>query len=840
LTEKLKLDLAVLLPDVEDDRDQCVVRLQEHLTSRKGLDLVHVDRHDGTARLCLHYNPDLVTLAEVRHMAEQAGAAIANRYKHVLLTLDGMDCPDCALVIEHSIGRLDGVLTCAVNYTAARMRVEYDSHKIRRKAVVGRLRDLGYDVHGEGRPGDWLARHRNLAMIGVAGLWIVVGWLAGRLGVPGNVPVALFVLAYVAAGYDVAHHALKAARRFQFDTDSLMLVAALGAAILGEWLEGALLLFLFGLGHALEHYATDRARHAIRALADLSPRAARVRRDGAEVELPVSEVRRGDVVVVRPGERLPVDGRIVQGRSAIDQAPITGESLPVDKTEGDDVFAGTINGQGALEVEVTRPAHDTTLARIIQRVEEAQTQKSPTQRLTERITGVFVPAVLVTDLALIIIPPLVGRWSPAESFYRAMTLLVAASPCALAIGTPAAVLAGVAQAARHGVLIKGGVHLENLGDLDAIAFDKTGTITRGRPEVTDVICADCAWGDVQASHGPSNLAHCAQCTDLLRVAAAVETRSAHPLARAVVHQADKLGLALPDTGTLEALVGRGIQATLGGRDVLVGSLKLFEQTGQPVPAEVHSLVEALEGDGKTVMLVGTTTDGRSPDSDQRPTTSDQRLRSSFVIGRSSASDASPAVGGPWSAVILGLLALADTPRDEARPALARLKRMGIRHTVMLSGDNDRVASAIARRVGLDAHRANLLPEDKVQAVRDLAATYGRVAMVGDGVNDAPALASATVGIAMGGAASDAALEAADVALMGDDLSRLPFAVGLSRLTRRVIRQNLIIAFGVMLLLLVTSVLGLVRLSVAVVLHEGSTLVVVANALRLLRYRGDSG
>ena len=558
-----------------------------------------------------------------------------------------------------------------------------------------------------------------------------------------------------------------------------MVLAALGAAVLGDFAEGALLLFLFSLGHALEHFAMERAHNAIRALAKLSPKMARVARDGKEIEIAVEQLQRGDIVIVRAGERIPIDGMIAKGRSAVDQSPITGESVPLDKVEGDAVFAGTVNGNGALEIAVTKLARDTTLARVMQMVEEAQTQKSPTQRFTEKFESVFVPVVLALDVTLIVIPPILGIAPLDVSFYRAMALLVAASPCALAIGTPAAILSAVAQAARNGVLVKGGAHLENLGALNAIAFDKTGTVTKGKPEVTDVV----AMTNDQLANDK-----------LLALAAAVESRSTHPLAQAVVRAAQERGLEFPSVDAVESLTGRGMGAILDRATVLIGNLKLFDDERIAVDDSIHERVELFEREGKTTM----------------------------VIARGSA--------------ILGILALADTPRIESKDALARLKSLGIRQTIMLTGDNERVAATIAKQVGLTDYRANLMPEDKVTAIRELKTKYGAVAMIGDGVNDAPALANATVGIAMGGAGTDVALETADIALMGDDLSKLPFAVGLSRAARAVIRQNLAIALGVIALLIVASVTGFVSLGVAILLHEGSTLAVVGNALRLLTFR----
>jgi len=804
MVETLELDIPILLPQVESDRDQCLARLQEALAGKRGIERVHIHNDRSPAQLCLHYDTHLVSLADVRRMAERAGVQMMNRYHHDLLELEGLDCGDCALVIEHGLMRLHGVLTASVSYPAAKLRIEYDTEKVSRKAIVRRVQDLGYAVRDEKQAGGWLRENWALAFSLVSGTLLATGFALARLGAPALISILFYALAYLAGGFDITRHALKALRQFKFDIDVLMVLAALGAAVLGDFAEGAWLLFLFSLGHALEHFAMERARNAIRALVKLVPKTARVMRDGQESEMPVEQLQRGDIVVVRPGERIPVDGRILKGRSAVDQSSITGESMPLDKGAGDVVFAGTMNGDGALEVRVTKLAADTTLARVVQMVEEAQVQKSPTQRFTERFESVFVPAVLVLDLALIIVPPLLGIALPEVSFYRAVALLVAASPCALAIGTPATILSAVAQAARNGVLVKGGAHLENLGGLNAIAFDKTGTITRGKPEVTDVIVNDqipiarpehsagtkSQTGDFGLGFGEWNLV-------ILRLAAAVESRTTHPLGRAIVRAAQERGLELPVVSAVESRVGRGVRAQLDDTTVLIGNVKLLEDEGLAVGDAVQAQVEVLERAGKTTMLVAR------------------------------------------SGLVLGIIALADTPRTEARDALARLKSLGVRQTIMLTGDNERVAAAIAKQVGLSDYRANLLPEDKVNAIRQLNADYGAVAMVGDGVNDAPALAHATVGIAMGGAGTDMALETADVALMGDNLAKLPFAVGLSRAARRIIQQNLFIALGVIGLLMVSTITGFVGLGVAILFHEGSTLLVVANALRLLGFRGES-
>ncbi len=631
---------------------------------------------------------------------------------------------------------------------------------------------MGHTTHTntETRTG-WAGRiadQPELARAISSGVLLAVGVLLAQVPtVPSAIPLVLYAGALLSGGYDAARHGIGAALHLHFDIDLLMVVAAAGAVTLGAVAEGALLLFLFSLGHALEHMAMDHARKAISDLGELTPSTARVVDEGQEREVSVEDLSIGTTVVVRAGERLPADGEIVRGSGAVDQAPVTGESVPVDKEPGDTVFAGTVNGNSTLHVSVTRRAEDSTLARVIQMVSEAESQRAPSQRFTERFTRVFVPIVLVAVVALIAIPPLVGLLPFRDAFLRAMTVLVATSPCALAIATPAAVLSGIARAARAGILMKGGVHLENLGSLGVVAFDKTGTITAGQFTVTDVL----------PGGGESREA-------LLQVAAAVEAGSSHPLAEAVIAEVRRAGLALTPAEDVRTVGGSGISGSVDGRAVRVGNRRMV------TPPE-DSPVDHLQADGKTCMLVER--DGE----------------------------------------YLGVIALRDEARTDAAPAIARLKRLGISRTVLVTGDTRATAEAIAAGVGIDECRPEQLPEDKVAAVEDLAERHGAVAMVGDGVNDAPALARATVGIAMGAGGTDVALESADVALMADELGKLGFAVELSRRARRTIVQNLVISLGVMGLLLVAAITGVASIGPAIVVHEGSTLVVVANGLRLL-------
>ena len=835
----VRLDLPLLLPDIKDERDRCVTRLVHLLERRDGVSRAHVvlageepaepsgARADtavtgtsGNAQLCLHYDPERLSLGQVIELAKAAGAGVSDRYAHTVIAFRAVGSEDDGRRIEEGLREVAGITAASVNFAGQVARVEYDRRRLDRAAVLDVLRSL--DARPVAEPlgvappvwsGDtfattraapaaapasnaetpvdpgkgWLARNRELVWSLTSGFLLVVGWALGRLSLPNYVPIAAFIGAYAFGAWDNVRHFLGDLRKgkLHFNIDLLMLVAAVGAAVLGEWLEGALLLFLFSLGHALEHYALGRARNAIKALAELSPQVALVKRGATEVEVPIADVKPGDLVVVKPGERLPVDGTVAEGRSGVNQAPITGESMPVTKTVGDGVFAGSVNGEGALAITVTVAIGDRTLDRVVRLVAEAETQKAPTQQFTDRFERIFVPAVLVVDILLIVVPPLIGFWTWSESIYRALAVLVAASPCALALGTPAAVLAGIAQAARNGVLIKGGAHLETLGAITVLALDKTGTITVGEPRVTDVL----------PGAGISE-------NELLGTAAAVERRSQHPLAKAVADAAETRGLDVPASGDLESVTGRGVRAMVGSEMVDIGRLLMFEESGATVPSQVRDNVTRLEQAGRSTMTIRATTPGGSSNGAER-----------------------------W----LGVLGIADEPRVGVEKTLERLRQSGVRRIVMLTGDNQGVGDAVGKAVGIAEVRAGLLPEDKVKAIQELAA-QGRVAMIGDGVNDAPALAHATVGIAMGGAGTAAALETADIALMGDDLGRLPFVMGLSRKTRAVIRQNLYISLGVIALLVVATVTGAAGIGAAVIVHEGSTLVVIANALRLLRYR----
>lgn len=847
--EKLQLDLPVLLPDLPDQRDQCIQRLIDLLDERPGIDNVHIRPAEKGQpdQLCIHYDPRTISLERVQTLARQSGAELAQRYGHYVGRLSGIRHARHARTVAGQIGRWPGVLEASVSASGA-VHLEFDQQQTNLNTLLEQLKGqatpaqpnspvaaslrgnvalntqtdeadhkghthAGGETHvhphdqkeqqpsGDGHEhsagdghnhehGGIFGANTELIFAMLCAVCLGIGFgLTFVGGIPTWVSLSLYGLAYFFGGFFTAKEAVETIRQGKFEIDFLMLVAAAGAGALGEWAEGALLLALFSIGHALEHYAMNRARKSIAALADLSAKTATVRRNGKTEEVDVAQLQVGDVIIVKPNSKIAADGAVVKGNGAVNQAPITGESVPVDKVPLPDdkadpaaakpesrVFAGTINGASVLEIKVTKAAQDSTLARLIKLVNEAESQQSPTQQFTDRFERWFVPSVLVLVVALCFAYLVIDE-SFSTSFYRAMAVLVAASPCALAISTPSAVLSGVARAAREGVLIKGGRPLEDLGELTAVAFDKTGTLTMGKPVLNQIVTLD---GSEEA---------------LLLVALAVEGLSDHPLASAIVQGGkERLGTKpIPEATELKALTGRGVQANVDNQPVFIGNRALFDEQKTLTDA-VRKQTDELEAGGHTAMIV--------------------RQGEKF----------------------LGILGVMDTPRPEAKHTLADLKALGIKRMIMLTGDNQRVADAIAREVGLTDALGDLLPEAKVEAVQKLRDQEGKVAMVGDGVNDAPAMAKSTVGIAMGAAGSDVALETADIALMGDQLEKLPFAIGLSRAARHIIRQNLYISLGMVALLIPLTILGIARIGPAVVAHEGSTLLVVFNALRLLAFK----
>jgi Cd2+/Zn2+-exporting ATPase len=621
------------------------------------------------------------------------------------------------------------------------------------------------------------AERLERAFVILTALNIAASLLSERLGAPERLTLLFNLLAYFFGGTFGVIEGVKSLLQREINVDLLMVLAATGAAIVDQWHEGAILLFLFSLSNVLQNYAMDRSRNAIRALLKLRPDKATVRRSTGDAVVPIEALQIGDVVLIKPGERLPIDGEVISGSSTVDQSAITGESMPVTKQVGDEVFAGTVNQHGSLEVRMTRLASESTLARIIKMVESAQESRAKTQSFMDAFEQRYALFVILAVALYIVLPPLLLGVDFNENFYRAMVLITVASPCALVISTPAAILSAIANAARRGILFKGGAYLEQMATIKAVAFDKTGTLTTGKLSLTDVL--------------PNGIAR----AELLRLVAAAEVNSEHPIAQAVLAAAKAEGVPIQAPQDFEAIPGQGVRVTLDSARLLVGTERLMHAEGLSVPPEIIAQRDQLEAAGKSALLVHHSARG-------------------------------------W----LGVIGVADTLRPNAAEFVRALRAEGVQKVIILTGDNQRVAQAIAAQVGADEVRAELLPADKVTAVKALMQTYGKVAMVGDGVNDAPALASASIGIAMGAAGTDVALETADLVLMADDLSRVAYAMRLSRRARRVILQNIAFSLSV-IVILVISALGLnLALPLGVIGHEGSTIMVVLNGLRLLTHR----
>jgi Zn2+/Cd2+-exporting ATPase len=689
--------------------------------------------------------------------------------------IEGMDCHEEVRILEHRLKALSGLEAFDADVVGQRLRIQYDAAKLTTARIAETVAQTGMRAwleHEEPRaPQTSVWRERLIALSGLAlTLGLAVRWLAGS----GPIVWVAFAAAVILAGTQTARRAWTSLTTGRLDIHVLMMVAVAGALVLGEWAEAASVVFLFALAQALESRAMERARGAIRALMDLAPTDALVRRNGIDVTIPVDDVRVGDVVIVRPGEKIPLDGRVIAGDSHVNQAPITGESLPVEKAPGDDVFAGAINGRGALEVQVTRVRQDSTLARIIHLVERAQSQRAPSQTFVDRFARIYTPAVLSLAVVIAVVPPILfgGSWS--DWVYRSLVLLVISCPCALVISTPVSIVSALAAAARKGVLIKGGARLERLASVRCIAFDKTGTLTKGRLRVTDVV--------------PLNGA---QPPEVLALAASLEARSEHPIARAVIERAHGDGIRVEAAAGVQALPGLGAQGAVGAQQVIVGNARLFQSRAIGLP-DLDATVARLAALGRSTVAV--------------------------------AIDGKP----------VGVIAVADDVREAAPDAVEMLAQQGIEHVVLLTGDHENAARALASSIGIRDCRSGLLPDDKLTAVSELKRQYGVLAMVGDGVNDAPALAAADVGIAMGVAGSDVALETADVALMADDLAKIPYAIRLSRATSRNIRVNIGFSIALKSAFLLLALAGAATLWMAVVADMGASLIVIGNALRLLR------
>jgi Zn2+/Cd2+-exporting ATPase len=704
-----------------------------------------------------------------------SACAVCELHAEAVFRVEGMDCSEEVVILERRLKPIRGVESIAADLMGQRLHVKYDAAKLTTATLVDAIGDTGMRMwleHEEPLASSAVLEWRTRVMV-LSGALLMAGWYAAAAGSP--MSAALFLLASIAGAIYAARRALTALRSKTLDINVLMIVAVAGAVAIGEWFEAATVVFLFSVAQWLEVRTLERARQAIRALIDLSPQEAVVNRHGHEHRVMLDDVLVDEVIVIRPGDKVPLDGEILHGHSDVNEAPITGESLPVDKSPGDEVYAGTINGRGALEVRVTRLRRDTRLARITHLVETAQAQRAPVQTFVDRFARLYTPAVIALALLVIAIPVLAGG-DPATWIYRALVLLVISCPCALVISTPVSIVAALAGAARNGVLIKGGAYLERLAAVRTVAFDKTGTLTRAEPQVVGVV--------------PFNGA---DALDVVAMAASLEARSAHPIARAIGRHAERLGLTPSPASSFVALHGLGAEGSIGQRRVVIGSERLFAARGLAIGAGEDIVAPHREA-GRTLVLLGV--DG----------------------------------------VARGAIALADRPRETAREAVELLREHGVRRVVMLTGDHPATARSIAQELGADEVRAALMPEQKHAAVRELRSSHGAVMMVGDGVNDAPALAAADVGVAIGAAASDTALETADVALMSGELLKLPYALRLARATLRNIRTNVAISLVLKAAFLVLATTGHATLWMAILADTGASVIVVGNALRLLRAR----
>lgn len=780
----------------------CAMKIEEAVASVPGVKAARFDF--GTGKLVVERTDGGPSLPAIRHRVESLGYQLGEVAGPLvsIFEVEEMHCGDEVAILEKKLSPLSGVGGLTADIVSRRLRVKHHPAQTSRHELITAIGETGMTARTAGvgtpeqrLPSVWI-RHRIIILTAASGCLTALGLLLSLLGHPSGTTVPMYLAAVVSGGYYIARRGFLAARQLHLDMNFLMTIAVLGAMLIGEWVEAATITFLFALAQVLESRSMDRARNAIRSLMDVAPPQAFVRRDGQEQMLPVEEVRLGDILIVKPGAKVPLDGRVVKGSSTINQAPITGESMPVEKWEGNEVFAGTINQQGALEVEVTHLAADSTLARIIHLVEEAQAQKAPSQRFVDQFAKYYTPTVIAGAVLIAAIPPLFVAQPFYTWFYRALVLLVIACPCALVISTPVTIVSGLAAAARRGVLIKGGRYLEGIGAVQAIAFDKTGTLTRGVPVVTDmIVCSPFTVHrspndpDSAVNREPSTVNR-EQC-EILRIAAAIEARSEHHLGKAIVQQARELQIQWPEVEEFLAQTGRGAQARIEGQSYFIGNHRFAEEVGFCSP-EVETKLADLERAGKTTVILGTDTQA------------------------------------------IGIIAIADQMREEVPEVLQSLKTVGVRKLVMLTGDNLGTAEAIAGRLGIDEYWADLLPADKVEQVRQLTSRYDTVAMVGDGVNDAPALAAASIGIAMGAAGTDQALETADVALMGDELSQLPFAVRLGRRAVQTIKQNISLSLAIKALFLALAIPGYATLWMAVGADMGASLLVVFNGLRLLR------
>jgi Cd2+/Zn2+-exporting ATPase len=744
------------------DCADCARKLEQRVASYPGV--ISSGVNFATAAIKVEHT---CPASEIMNIIEDSGYKVSGSgIKVTEFEVAELDCVDCAQKFEKAIQQTSGVLRANLNFTLGKLTVE---HTCDVEDIIDAASDIGYKIHvaGSKKEQPFFSRYRPMIITGVSGALTILGFIAGQLGAQPIVPIALYMLAIIIGGYHVAKSAIYSLKTLTADMNLLMTIAIVGAVFIGQWEEAATVVFLFALGNALQSYTMDKTRNSIRSLISLSPKEASVLREGKEIKLNTGLIKVGDIMLVRPGEKIAMDGEVIDGSSYVNQANITGESMPVEKAKGNEIYAGTINMNGSLEVRVTKLAKDNTLSKIVHMVEEAQANKAPTQVFLDRFTKYYTPAVILLAAAVVIVPTLLGQ--PFDQWlYRGLVLLVIACPCALVISTPVSIVSAIGSASRNGVLIKGGSYLEEMGRARALAFDKTGTLTMGKPSVSDVIAFD--------SYSKE---------EIMNIAAALESRSEHPLAAAIL-RANHNGHSL-SVENFRSVTGKGVMGTVSGREYRIGNLKLFEHANEDVKNAVDLAQEA----GKTPLLLGDDHE------------------------------------------VMAMITVTDEIRPESRQIVSALHRQGLKEVIMLTGDNKRVAKALSADIGLDGYFAELLPEDKAKIVNGIKKAHGVTVMVGDGVNDAPALAASNVGIAMGATGSDAALETADIALMSNDLSRVEYTIRLGKYTLVIIKENVMFAIAIKVVFITLAVFGLANLWMAVFADMGASLIVTLNGMRLI-------
>ncbi|MGF1995998.1 heavy metal translocating P-type ATPase [Enterococcus casseliflavus] len=694
--------------------------------------------------------------------------------------IEGLSCANCAGKFEKNVKQLPGVTNATVNFGASKISVEGQT-TIEELEEAGAFENLIIRNDQE-NPEQVRSKEsfikRNIALIISLGFILVAVISQLSLGEDHLLTKALYILAIIIGGYDLFKEGFSDLIKLDFSMESLMTIAIIGAAFIGEWAEGSIVVILFAISEALERFSMDKARQSIRSLMDIAPKEALIRRNNVEQLISVDKIDIDDIMIIKPGQKIAMDGLVINGHSSVNQAAITGESVPVEKQLDDEVFAGTLNEEGVLEVRVTKKVTDTTIAKIIHLVEEAQGERAPAQAFVDKFAKYYTPFIIIMALMIVVVPPLFfgGDWN--KWLYQGLSILVVGCPCSLVISTPVSIVSAIGNAAKNGVLVKGGVYLEEIGHLRAIAFDKTGTLTKGKPVVTDFITTSSDTG-----------------INYLSIISSLESLSQHPLASAILNEADKTNVdykSIP-IEDFQSITGKGLTGIYQNIRYYIGSPKLFSASVIEETA-VKVQYRQFQEQGKTAMYFGT----------------DEQ--------------------------ILGVIAVADEVRDSSADVISELHKLSIEHTIMLTGDNTKTAESIGRQLGVTEIKGDLMPQEKLDSIKALRTTYNKVAMVGDGINDAPALAASTVGIAMGGAGTDTALETADVALMGDDLQKLPFIVRLSRQTLKVIKQNITFSLGIKLLALLLVIPGWLTLWIAIVADMGATLLVTLNGLRLMKVK----